>query len=54
MPNYTEKKKTLLNYLTKKIGKKKIQKLTVSQNLLKSGIIDSLDLADIHSFIEKI
>lgn len=53
MPNYTEKKKTLLNYLTKKIGKKKIQKLTVSQNLLKSGIIDSLDLADIHSFIEK-
>ena len=53
MHNYSENKKILISYLVKKIGKKKYQLLTPSQNLLKSGIIDSLDLADIHSFIEK-
>ena len=53
VPSYSENKKILISYLTKKIGKRKYQLLPSSQNLLKSGIIDSLDLADIHSFIEK-
>lgn len=53
VPNYSENKKILISYLVKKIGKKKYQLLSSSQNLLKTGIIDSLDLADIHSFIEK-
>ena len=53
MPNYSENKKILISYLIKKIGKKKYHLLSSSQNLLKTGIIDSLDLADIHSFIEK-
>ena len=53
MPNYSENKKILISYLVKKIGKKKYHLLSSSQNLLKTGIIDSLDLADIHSFIEK-
>ena len=53
MPNYSENKKILISYLEKKIEKKKFQLLPASRNLLKTGIIDSLDLADIHSFIEK-
>ena len=53
MPNYSENKKILVSYIIKKIGKKKYESLPSSKNLLKSGIIDSLDLADIHSFIEK-
>ena len=53
MTNYSENKKILISYLEKKIGKKKFQLLPASRNLLKTGIIDSLDLADIHSFIEK-
>ena len=53
MHNYSENKKILISYLVKKIGKKKYKLLPASQNLLKTGIIDSLDLADIHSFIEK-
>ena len=53
MSNYSENKKILISYLVKKIGKKKYQLISSSQNLLKTGVIDSLDLADIHSFIEK-
>ena len=53
MSNYSENKKILVSYIIKKIGKKKYELLPSSKNLLKSGIIDSLDLADIHSFIEK-
>ena len=50
---FLEKKKILENYLKKKIGVNKYKKIKPKENLLKSGKIDSLDLADIHSFIEK-
>ena len=52
--NILEKNKKLLDqYLIKKIGKSKFSKIKESENLLKKGFIDSMDLVDINSFIEK-
>ena len=49
-----EKNKRLLDqFLIKKIGKIKFKKIKENENLLKKGIIDSMDLVDINSFIEK-
>lgn len=41
----------LEKYLKNKIGIRKYNKLSKKQNLIKNNSIDSLDLADIHSFI---
>ncbi len=50
--NKKEIEKFLLNYLIKKEGKK-VTKILYKQNLLESGIIDSLDLVTISIEIEK-
>ncbi len=51
--NLEKKKKILDNFLIKKIGKTKFLKLKKNENLLKLGMIDSMDLVDINAFIEK-
>ena len=48
-----EKEKFLNKILFKKIGSKKIKLLSEKENILKKGIIDSMDFADIFFSIEK-
>ena len=51
--NLEKNKKLLDKFLIKKIGKTKFSKIKKNENLLKIGIIDSMDLVDINAFIEK-
>lgn len=48
-----EKEKFLNKILIEKIGSKKIKLLSEKENILKKGIIDSMDFADIFFSIEK-
>lgn len=48
-----EKEKFLNKILVEKIGSKKIKLLSEKENILKKGIIDSMDFADIFFSIEK-
>ena len=50
---FSWKEENFRKLFKKKIGVNKYKKIKPKENLLKSGKIDSLDLADIHSFIEK-
>jgi|TARA_B110000971_G_C19769096_1_gene390001 acyl carrier protein len=50
--SFSQKEKILENLIKKKIGSQKFNKIKKNENLLKNGIIDSMDFADIHSFIE--
>ena len=51
--SFAQKEKILINLLIEKIGKKKFKGIKRNKDILKDSIIDSLDFADIHSFIEK-
>tara|TARA_B100001063_G_C16465573_1_gene405278 strand:+ start:332 stop:595 length:264 start_codon:yes stop_codon:yes gene_type:complete len=48
-----EKEKFLKKILIEKIGKTKIKNISKKENILKKGIIDSMDFADIFFSIEK-
>ena len=48
-----EKEKFLNKILIEKIGSKKIKLLSEKENILKKGIIDSMDFADIFSQLKK-
>lgn len=48
-----QKEKMIEKILKKKIGIQKFKKIKKNENLLKNGCIDSMDFADIFSFIEK-
>ncbi len=47
------KKIKLIEFLKKKIGKKKFESILLDQNLLNENIIDSFDLVEIHLFFEE-
>lgn len=47
------KKIKLIEFLKKKIGKKKFEGILPNQNLLSENIIDSFDLLEIHLFFEE-
>ena len=47
------KKIKLIEFLKKKIGKKKFESISPNQNLLNDNIIDSFDLVEIHLFFEE-
>ncbi len=47
------KKIKLIEFLKKKIGKKKFESILPNQNLLNDNIIDSFDLVEIHLFFEE-
>ena len=51
--SFAYKEKVLDNLLKKKIGLTKLKKINKNDNLLKNGYIDSMDFADIYSFMEK-
>tara|TARA_B100001123_G_C15311680_1_gene1024598 strand:+ start:2521 stop:2778 length:258 start_codon:yes stop_codon:yes gene_type:complete len=51
--SFIKKEKILIDLLIEKVGKPKFKKIKKNENILKSGVIDSLDFADIYSFIEK-
>jgi len=51
--SFVQKEKILISLLIEKIGKKKFKGIKKNKNILKNGTIDSLDFADIYSFIEK-
>ena len=51
--SFAYKEKILDNLLKKKIGITKFKKINKNDNLLKNGYIDSMDFADIYSFMEK-
>lgn len=48
-----DKKILLEKFIKKRIGLVKFKKIDLNKNLIKDGAIDSLDFADIYSFIEK-
>ena len=48
-----EKEKFLKKILIEKIGSKRIKHISDKENILKKGIIDSMDFADIFFSIEK-
>ncbi len=47
------KKNLLEKFIKKRLGLVKFKKLNQNENLIKNNSIDSLDFADIYSFIEK-
>ena len=51
--SFAQKEKILISLLIEKIGKKKFKGIKKNKDILKDSIIDSLDFADIYSFIEK-
>ena len=51
--SFVQKEKILISLLIEKIGKKNFKGVKKNKNILKNGTIDSLDFADIYSFIEK-
>ena len=48
-----DKKILLEKFIKKRIGLVKFKRIDQNKNLIKDGEIDSLDFADIYSFIEK-
>ncbi len=48
-----DKEAKLDKFLKKKIGTQRFKKINQKENLLKNGYLDSMDFADIYSFIEK-
>lgn len=46
--------KKILDFIKKKLGKKKFTLFLNNKNLLKNGMIDSMDVAEIIFFVEKI
>ena len=51
--NLDFKKKSFNHILIQKIGKSKFSKLNLDEDILKSGVIDSMDFAEIFVSIEK-
>lgn len=49
----SDKEKFLNNILVQKIGKSRLGKVNEKENILKNGLIDSMDFADIFFSIEK-
>ena len=53
MNNLNLKEKFLNKILIQKIGKTKLNKVSLNENILKNGVIDSMDFAEIFVSIEK-
>ena len=51
--NFNLREKFLNEILTQKVGKSKLSKLNLNENILKNGVIDSMDFAEIFVSIEK-